>query len=164
MVRFCVPKSAESRCPRTVPEYISVLPKSRGHWYTPQSSWYSRVIILAISRDRPEFPMDGGREPDTTTCSPRFLPNVVVRFSQVYAGSGAHQGLPHTAMRPRVSICLQGNYTTFQWIIYSNDIEIVNNSSPKLASETRKELASNWTPKWHPKARPNVWKKVTQIC
>ena len=79
------------------------------------------------------------------TCPPRSLPNVVVRVSQVYAGSGAHQGSPHTAMRPRVSICLQGNYTTFQKIISPNDIEIVNNSSPKLALETGKELASKWT-------------------
>ena len=79
------------------------------------------------------------------TCPTRSLPNVVVRLSQVHAGSGAHQGAPHTAMRPRVPICLQGNYTTFQKIISPNDIEIVNDSSPKLASETHKELAPKWT-------------------
>ena len=80
------------------------------------------------------------------TCPPRSLPNVVVRVSQVYAGSGAHQGAPHTAMRPRVSIRVQGIYTTFQKLISPNDIEIVNNSSPRLASETNKELASKCTP------------------
>ena len=78
------------------------------------------------------------------TCSTSFLQNVVVRPS-VHAGSGAHQGAPHTALRPRVSISLQGNQTTFQTSIYSRHIEIGNDSRPELASETDKELASKWT-------------------
>ena len=79
------------------------------------------------------------------TCPTRSLPNVVVRLSQVHAGSGAHQGAPHTALRPPVSMSLQGNQTTFQTIIFSSDIEIGNDSRHELASETDKEFASKWT-------------------
>ena len=74
------------------------------------------------------------------TCPPRSLPNVVVRVSQVYAGSGAHQAAPHTALRPCVSKCLQGNHTRMQKNISPKDIEIVTDLSPRLASEKDKEM------------------------
>ena len=55
VVRFCDPKSAESRCLRTVHK-VPVHTKSRALWHIPQRSWYSRMIIVAICTDRQKFP------------------------------------------------------------------------------------------------------------